>query len=178
MSEQELDTVMRNTTEISDADIRRNGLVFAMIDELGANRDFLRGRAAVVNTAASSDPQGIHWLAMRRFANGEVLVFDPLGPDNETRPHDDLMNAQLEALGRIRWFPFAVQSRTTHHCGWFSIVAAKLMDAARDPSGAISALRARFARVPIGKPNGKEARMNVKFLIHVAGYNPSTKGDR
>lgn len=162
---------MRNTTEISDRDIRANRLGFAMIDQLSANRDFVRGRAFVVNTAASTDPAGIHWIAMRRFRDG-VLIFDPLGKGNE-RPHDDVMITQLAPMGAIHWFPYAVQSTKTHHCGWFAISAAKIMQRAEDNESAIEEIKQAFVPVQKTAPNGRAAKENVRFLIRLAGYESS-----
>ena len=176
---------MQNQSEISDKDIRKNGLVFMMIDDLLRNRKFLKGRAAVVNTAATRDPNGLHWLAMKRFEGRTVeggsaprtYVFDPLGPKNNTRPHDDIMGQQLERLGEARWFPYATQSKRTHHCGWFSIAVAKILDSFDTIDEAEEEIMEHFVRAePEGQSESRGAKQNVSFLIKVAGYVPSPPG--
>jgi hypothetical protein len=116
-----------NTVQINSNDIEQNGLKWCSVDEIGKMLKI--GNIFLVNTDLSSGP-GIHWLCACCLVDGNqnvLYVVDPLGPENE-RPNDKVMlDIAHNNNYDVELYPHTIQEKWSVHCGYFSIVVAKLM---------------------------------------------------
>jgi len=162
----EFESVFADRKEITSIDIEKNGVKWAMIDDVG--RAVARPGKAFISNTATSDQDGIHWITIRRYGP-TAFIFDPLGPRN-VRPNDKMMVDTLRAAGvnKIAWFPHAVQDKQTTHCGWFALAVAKLINSQR-PRTALGA--SRLVAQYFG-PARSASRENVAQLLRSGGYVP------
>jgi hypothetical protein len=114
---------------INAQDIERAGFPWRYIDNIEP-RDLEANRAIIVNTDREDGP-GVHWIAIIPLHNREVFIFDPLGANNsrvDSAGVPSMNELKLDLhRAKFRMYPYAVQMKSSTHCGWFSLYVAKML---------------------------------------------------